>query len=62
MQIVMRFAKPGLDGEEETVRQKVITVRTHSTQHFNWHEAVAAAIYHAQDGERIVAVIMEGYQ
>ena len=61
MQIVMRFAKRG-DNDVETVRQKVITVRTCSTQHFNWHEAVAAAIYHAQDGERIVAVIMEGYQ
>ncbi len=61
MQIVMRFAKRGDDGEE-TVREKIIPVKTFATQHFNWHEAVATAIYHARDGERIVALIMEGYQ
>jgi hypothetical protein len=57
----MRFAKRGKD-DVETVREKVITVKTFGTQHFNWHEAVAAAVFHSQEGERIVAVIEAGYQ
>ena len=61
MQIVMRFAKRGSD-DVEHVREKVIAVKTFGTQHFNWHEVVAAAIFHAQPGERIVAIIEGGYQ
>ncbi len=61
MQVVMRFAKRG-DDDTETVREKTVPLKTFATQHFNWHEAVAAAIYHAQDGERIVALFEEGYQ
>ncbi len=60
MQLVMRFAKPGRDGEE-LVREKVVTVKTFSTQHWNWHEAVATAIFHTQPGERIVAIFEEGH-
>ncbi len=60
MQVVMRFAKRGKD-DVERVREKIIQMKTFGTQHFNWHEAVAAAIFHAQEGERIVAVIEEGY-
>ena len=62
MQVVMRFVKPGPDGEQEEVRQKTVPVKTFGTQHFNWHEAVATAIFHAQSGERIVALYEEGYQ
>lgn len=61
MQVVMRFAKLGRDGKE-TIREKVVPVKTFGTAHFNWHEAVATAIFHAQPGERIVAVIEGGYQ
>ncbi len=61
MQIVMRFAKRG-SGDKETVREKVVPVKTFGTQHFNWHEAVAMAVFHAQPGERIVAIIEAGYQ
>lgn len=61
MQIVLRFAKRD-DSDAEHVREKVITVKTFGTQHYNWHEAVAAAIFHAQPGERIVAIIEVGYQ
>ena len=61
MRVVIRFAKRGND-DVEHVREKVIPVKTFGTQYYNWHEAVAAAIFHAQPGERVVAVIEEGYQ
>ncbi len=60
-QLVIKFATREDDGTE-TVREKVITTKTFGTAHFNWHEIVAAAIFHGQEGERIVAVIEEGYQ
>ncbi len=60
MQLILRYAKRGKD-DVETVRQTVVTMRTFGAQHYQWQEAVAAAIFHAQPGERIVAIIMEGY-
>jgi len=60
MQIVMRFAKRGND-EREIIREKVIEMKAFGTQHFNWKEAVAAATFHAQPGERIIAIIEGGY-
>lgn len=61
MKLVMRFASPGKN-DTVTIRQQTINLRTNTTQHFNWYEAVAAAIFHAQPGERIVALIEEGHQ
>lgn len=61
MQIVLRFAKRGKD-DQEYVREKVVTFKRQGAAHFNWNEAVAAAIFHAQSGERIVAIIEGGYQ
>lgn len=61
MKVVMKFAKLG-NGDKETVREKVVPVRTFGTAHFNWHEIVAAAIFHTQPGERIVSISEEGYQ
>lgn len=60
MQIVMKFAKRDTS-DVECVREKVITVKTFGQAHFNWHEAVAAAVFHSQPGERIVAIIEGGY-
>ena len=60
MQVVIKFAKRGRDNKE-TVREMVVPVQTFGTAHFNWHEVVAAAVFHAQEGERIVAIIEEGY-
>lgn len=60
MQIVMRFAKRGKD-DTETVREKVVDMKTFGSAHFNWTEAVAAATFHALPGERIVALIEGGY-
>lgn len=61
MRVVMRFAKRGPSGKE-TIREKVVPVKVFGAAHFNFHEVVAAAIFHAQDGERIIAIIEEGYQ
>ena len=60
MRFVIRFAKPGPDGE--VVREKIVPVKTFGTALFNWHEAVATAVFHSQEGERIIAIIEEGYQ
>ena len=66
MQIVIKFAKPGHDDENpfalETVREKIVSVKRFGTAHFNWHEAVATAISHAQPGEHIVAMFDEEYR
>jgi len=61
MQVVIRFAKRGRD-DKEIVREKIVPVKTFGTQHFNWYEAVAMAVFHVQDGERIVDIIEGGYQ
>ncbi len=59
MQLILRFAKSGDKGE--TIREITIPVRSLGTAHFNWHEAVTTAIFHAKAGERIVALIIEGH-
>ncbi len=61
MQIIIRYAKRDKDNGE-IVREKIIGMKTTGTQHFNWHEAVAVAIFHSQPGERIVALIEKGYE
>ena len=60
MQVVMRFAKRD-KADKEIVREKIINVKTFGQAHHNWHEAVASAVFHAQEGERIVAIIEGGY-
>ena len=60
MQIVLRFVKQGSDSREKT-RTQVIQFRKFGTPHFNWNEAVAAAVFHAREGERIVMIAEAGY-
>lgn len=60
MQVVMRFAKRD-ENDVMCIRQQTVPVRTFGTAHFNWHQAVAMAIFHAQEGERIVSISEEGY-
>ena len=60
MNVVMRFAKRDSNGVD-IVREKIIPVKTFGTAHFNWHEVVATAVFHARKGERIVFVAEEGY-
>lgn len=62
MQLVIKFTKRGEDDADAYVREKTITMKSFGVQHFNWHEAVAAAIFHAQPGERIVALFEEEYR
>lgn len=60
MQIVVRYAKRGKD-DRETVREKVIPLRKTTPGQWNWQEFVAMAVFHKQEGERIVAIIEGGY-
>lgn len=61
MQIIIRYAKRD-DNDVMIVRQKIVGMKTSGTQHFNWHEAVAVAVFHSQPGERIVALIEKEYE
>ena len=60
MSIVIKYAKRGKD-DVEHVRQQVIPLRKNTTGTWNWQEFVSIAIFHKQEGERIVAIIEGGY-
>jgi hypothetical protein len=38
------------------MRQQVVNLRSSAKNHFVWYEAVAAAIFHSQVGERIISI------
>jgi hypothetical protein len=61
MQLVIKFAKTGPDGKE-IVRSVTRTIKIFPRgQPWNWHEAVATALWLKDKDERIVAIIEGGY-
>ena len=60
MQIVVKYVKRGKD-DAERVRQQVIPVRRTTPGAWNWQEFVSMAVFHKQEGERIVSISEGGY-
>lgn len=60
MSIVVRYAKRTKDNREVT-REVVLPVKRITPGNWNWQEFVAMALFHIQEGERIIAIIESGY-
>lgn len=60
MQLVVKYVKRGKD-DRERIREKVIPLRKTMPGAWNWQEFVSMAVFHKQEGERIVAIIEGGY-
>lgn len=59
MHVVIRYAKRHDDGRELTRDVHCKLGRTR--ENFNWYEAIAAAMFYMQRGERIVRISEAGY-
>lgn len=59
--IIVKYAKQSRSDRGEVIRKKALTFKRTQAGAWNWQEFVAAAVFHASPGERIVAIIEGGY-